>query len=48
MSIAQVRADLKHARDRRRLYARIYALPSNSTVRNELLAIARQSEDALR
>ena len=45
MSIAQFRTDLKRARDRRRLYARIYALPSNSTVRNELLAIARRSEE---
>ena len=48
MSIAQFRTDLKRARDRRRLYARIYALPSDSTVRNELLAIARRSDDAQR
>ncbi len=48
MSIAQFRTDLKRARDRRRLYARIYALPSDSTVRNELLAIARRSDDAHR
>ena len=48
MSIAQFRTDLKRARDRRRLYARIYALPNDSTVRNELLAIARRSDDAHR
>ena len=48
MSIAQFRADLKRARNKRRLYARINALPSDSTDRNELLAIARRSEDFAR
>jgi hypothetical protein len=43
MSFAQFRADVKHARSRRRLYARINALP-NSTVREELLAIAQRHE----
>ncbi|MFN8228806.1 MAG: hypothetical protein U0R18_19030 [Mycobacterium sp.] len=48
MSIAQFREDLKRARNRRRLYARINAMPSDSTVRNELLAIARRSEEVAR
>jgi hypothetical protein len=43
MSFAQFRADVKRARSRRRLYARINALP-NSTVREELLAIAQRHE----
>ncbi len=44
MSFAQFRADLKRTVDRRRLYARINALP-DSTVRDELLAIALRHED---
>jgi hypothetical protein len=47
MSIAQFREDLKSARNRRRLYARINAMPSDSTVRNELLAIARRSRNSV-
>jgi hypothetical protein len=43
MSIAQFRADAKRARSRRRLYARINAMP-DSTVREELLAIAQRHE----
>lgn len=43
MSFAQFRADVKRARSRRRLYARINALPSSS-MRAELLAIARRNE----
>ncbi|HEX3285820.1 MAG TPA: hypothetical protein VHT50_14485 [Mycobacterium sp.] len=43
MSFAQFRADAKRARGRRRLYARINAMPS-STVREELLAIAQRHE----
>ena len=43
MSFAQFRADAKRARSRRRLYARINAMPS-STVREELLAIAQRHE----
>ncbi|MBS1694721.1 MAG: hypothetical protein JST91_21110 [Actinobacteria bacterium] len=41
MSIAQFRANLKRANNRRRLYARITAMP-DSTMRNELLAIAER------
>jgi hypothetical protein len=41
MSIAQFRADLTRKLNRRRLYARIYALP-DSTVREELIAIAQR------
>jgi hypothetical protein len=37
----QFRADLTRKINRRRLYARIYALPQ-STVREELLAIAQR------
>ncbi len=44
MSFAQFRVDVKRAVNRRRLYARINALP-NSTVRDELLAIAQRYED---
>ncbi|BBX51153.1 MULTISPECIES: hypothetical protein [Mycobacteriaceae] len=44
MSFGQFRADVKRAVNRRRLYARIYALPE-STVRDELLAIAQRHED---
>ena len=47
MSLAQFRADVKRAVSRRRLYARINALPE-STVRDELLAIAQRHEDAQR
>ncbi len=43
MSIAHFRNDMKRAVNRRRLYARINALP-NSTVREELLAIAQRHE----
>jgi hypothetical protein len=44
MSIAQFRNDMKRAMTRRRLYARINALPA-STVREELVAIAQRYED---
>ncbi len=43
MSISQYRANAKRSRQRRRLYARISRLP-NSTVREELLAIAQRHE----
>jgi hypothetical protein len=43
MSFAQFRADMKRARDRRRLYARINTLP-DSTVRDELLVIAQRHD----
>jgi hypothetical protein len=45
MSIAQFRADVTRAINRRRLYARINALP-HSTVREELLAIAQRYDAA--
>lgn len=45
MSITQFRADLKSTINRRRLYARINALPQ-STVREELLAIAQRHDAA--
>jgi len=45
MSFTQFRTDVTRAVKRRRTYARINALPE-STVRNELLAIARRHEDA--
>jgi hypothetical protein len=45
MSIAQFRADLTRTINRRRLYARINALPQ-STVREELIAIAQRYEAA--
>jgi hypothetical protein len=41
MSLAEFRADVKRARSRRRLYARINAMP-DSTIRKELLAIAQR------
>lgn len=41
MSFAHFRANLKRANDRRRMYARITALP-DSTMREELLAIAER------
>ena len=44
MSFMQFRTDVKRAVNRRRMYARINALPQ-STVRDELLAIARRHED---
>lgn len=44
MSFAQFRHDLTRAMNRRRLYARIDALP-NSTVREELLAIAQRYDE---
>lgn len=43
MSFAEFRADAKRARSRRRLYARINAMP-DSTIRAELLAIAQRHE----
>jgi hypothetical protein len=43
MPFAQFRADMKRARDRRRLYARINTLP-DSTVRDELLVIAQRHD----
>jgi hypothetical protein len=43
MSIAQFREDLTRAMNRRRLYARINALP-DSTVREELIAIAQRHD----
>jgi hypothetical protein len=45
MSFAQFRSDLTRSMNRRRLYARINALPE-STVREELLAIAQRYEEA--
>ena len=45
MSFAQFRSDLTRKMNRRRLYARINALP-DSTVREELLAIAQRYEEA--
>lgn len=44
MSITQFRADLARSINRRRLYARINALP-NSTIREELLAIAQRHDE---
>jgi hypothetical protein len=44
MSITQFRADLARSINRRRLYARINALP-NSTIREELLAIAQRQDE---
>jgi hypothetical protein len=44
MSLAQLRADLTRTMNRRRLYARIDALP-DSTVREELLAIAQRHDE---
>ena len=44
MSITQFRADLTRSINRRRLYARINALP-NSTIREELLAIAQRHDE---
>jgi hypothetical protein len=43
MSLAQFRADLTRSINRRRLYARISALP-DSTVREELIAIAQRHD----
>ncbi|MET0475277.1 MAG: hypothetical protein ABW001_11645 [Mycobacterium sp.] len=43
MSLAQIRTDLTRRLSRRRLYARISALP-DSTVREELLAIAQRHD----
>ena len=47
MSFMQFRTDVRRAVNRRRMYSRINALP-DSTVRTELLAIARRHEDAHR
>jgi hypothetical protein len=44
MSITQFRADLTRSINRRRLYARIHALP-DSTIREELLAIAQRQDE---
>ena len=44
MSITQFRADLTRTINRRRLYARINALP-DSTIREELLAIAQRHDE---
>ena len=44
MSFTEFRTDVKRAVNRRRMYARINALP-DSTVRSELLAIALRHED---
>ena len=44
MPFAQFRADLTRTMNRRRLYARINALP-DSTVREELLAIAQRYDE---
>jgi hypothetical protein len=44
MSITQFRADLTRNINRRRLYARINALP-DSTIREELLAIAQRQDE---
>jgi hypothetical protein len=43
MSFAKIRHDMKRARSRRRLYARINSMP-HSTVREELIAIAQRAE----
>ncbi|CAN5120956.1 hypothetical protein BH11ACT7_BH11ACT7_28870 [soil metagenome] len=43
MSITEYRANVRRARQVRRLYARINDLP-DSTVREELLAIAQRHE----
>ncbi len=44
MTFAQFRDDMTRAMNRRRLYARIHALPE-STVREELLAIAQRHDE---
>ncbi len=43
MSFAQFRDNMKRANSRRRLYARINAMP-DSTVREELIAVAQRYE----
>jgi hypothetical protein len=43
MSLAQFRVNMQRANNRRRLYARINALP-DSTVREELIAVAQRYE----
>lgn len=43
MPFAQFRDDMKRANNRRRLYARINAMP-DSTVREELIAVAQRYE----
>jgi hypothetical protein len=45
MRFTQFRADMTRAMNRRRLYAKINALP-DSTVREELLAIAQRHDSA--
>lgn len=44
MSLAGFRKDMKRAISRRRMHARINAMPP-STVRDELVAIAQRYED---
>jgi hypothetical protein len=43
MSFTQFRANMKRANSRRRLYARINAMP-DSTIREELIAVAQRHE----
>ncbi len=43
MSFTQFRDNMKRANNRRRLYARINAMP-DSTVREELIAVAQRYE----
>lgn len=43
MSFAQFRENMKRTNSRRRLYARINALP-DSTIREELIAVAQRYE----
>lgn len=43
MSFVQFRDNMKRANNRRRLYARINAMP-DSTVREELIAVAQRYE----
>jgi hypothetical protein len=45
MPFSKFRADMTRAMNRRRLYAKINALP-DSTVREELLAIAQRHDSA--
>lgn len=43
MSFAQLRDNFKRANNRRRIYARISAMP-DSTVREELIAVVQRHE----
>ncbi|GAB2666675.1 hypothetical protein GCM10027169_30960 [Gordonia jinhuaensis] len=47
MSFAELRANVRRANSRRRMYARINAVRDPS-VRDELLVIAQRHEDSLR